>query len=282
MATEPGMKLTATIDEAGLNQALIRLAHFVPSSKREFIWRSVLRKALSLNRKRVKAQKNLDGSSFAARKDGSGVKLLRRLAWEKNAKGRSQYKFLVGPKGAKATHLNPLAAKHHYGGTTVFSVRDNARQERHRQRKLGQVARGEKRISASGSRFLDNEAPCSKRQAHMIKQYYKFKWLVLEPSEGSDQELKKKRGTKRRKGRKPRNAVPGSVRNIRKAFNVYQAGGMLRAYREHNGIPTKTTWNIKLAPRDVLGVSQSDGQILLEYFTRLIAKYGNNAGWLIR
>ena len=149
-----GIPLEIRIEETEyqLKRALLLLEHWVPPEKREFVFKSVLRKALSLNRARLRAQRNADGSPFAPRaghhaKTAGGEDnrpMLKGMLRDKNKKGRKLVSIVADQKGGVLQSLIPFAPTHQFGQMNrrqVHKIRANRRQERQRLRQLAQVAK---------------------------------------------------------------------------------------------------------------------------------------------
>ncbi|MBU2647879.1 hypothetical protein KKI24_24435 [bacterium] len=118
-------------DLQGWDRVEPRLRYLIPEKKKKAFWMSMARKALVLNRKRIQAQKNLDGSSFKSRRDPGDVsKMLLKIlgAGSRGEDGKirgRQTSLKFGGDGILIRAFNPVAVKHHYGiDEKIRTVRD--------------------------------------------------------------------------------------------------------------------------------------------------------------
>ena len=115
--------------EHEIKQLLQQVEYFVPGSRQKFVYGRLARKALSLNRKRIRAQQNTDGSSFEKRKSGGRQKMLKRIL---RGKPRAQTRVQLQEKSATLEAVNPVAKKHHYGSKrTIYAERNHAKLRAH-------------------------------------------------------------------------------------------------------------------------------------------------------
>jgi hypothetical protein len=121
------------------------------------------RKGVSLNRKRIQNQKNVDGGAFE--KPKSGKKALRKIL-----KGKKSHKFIIGEKTIRVESTVPFAGEHQLGRTrTINSKNNNAKNK------------------------TKNNDYCSKKQAKYLKTNWTGVWRAVRGTS------KKKRKTKKPK-----------------------------------------------------------------------------------
>ena len=99
-----------TTEIPNLKRVIKDLESLVPKHKWIMIWRDLTRYMLSLNRKRIQRQENLDNSRFEGRKDGKKKKML-----SKSLRGRL-VKIRFHSRGGSLRINNKILILHHEGG----------------------------------------------------------------------------------------------------------------------------------------------------------------------
>lgn len=247
--------LAPTVDmedlEGQFNELIGKFVVLVRGENKKRVWREMTRYALQLERKRIKAQVNLDGSRFAPRKKKDGSKgpgevaMFRKILRE-GAKNK-QVRRTWSDEGGQVETLNPIATRHQFGGTEQVKAWTRADFAAAKKK----IAEGPKsqRLKNERIRRGDDE-PCSKDQARALKTEVKFRRLVLDG--------------------KP---VPASMANLQRAFTTAQAGMILRRHRINNGKPPKRRWTLVTPPRSVLGLNEQEKSRLTGRFAALVAEY---------
>jgi hypothetical protein len=241
------------------------LYYLVPADKKKWIWRAMARKMLALNRARIRKQENVSGSSFTPRADGGNKKMLNKiLKGDPFNKGRSQTQVKMTEYGVALIHPWSVAAEHHFGATKTERAMSHEELEKQRQ-KLRQQNRdyekGNRSSSAPGfgagamARYggaSQAGTPCTKDQARTLKKEVGFKKLSMDGG---------------------KTKVNATLMNLQKAFTMSEAGYIIRKVRLKQGKHPKSSWTVKIPPRDVLGISEEDQRALMLYMKALIAKY---------
>ncbi|MBB6158511.1 phage virion morphogenesis protein [Pseudomonas sp. JAI115] len=123
----------------------------LPAAKRRRLLNTAAKRLRTVNRKRIRAQRNVDGTSYAPRRGRGKRKLLTGL-------GKSLQVTRVGPDAAvlgwKSSGLSRIAGEHQAGQSQTMSAA--------RMRRLGKAA--------------DYSAPATKQQARaLLKAGYRIK-----------------------------------------------------------------------------------------------------------
>lgn len=235
------MQITA--DTSAINaieDLLYMMKHLVPRNKKRALFTQLGRRAIGLNRARIRRQENLDGSQFKGRADGSKKKMLTRMLRKKRVTVKST------EEGAVVTAHHPFAKAHHEGKSLTVKAM-TAEQLKRRDEGFQKW-----RDSSDSIRRYDlgSDSPASKRQAQQLIDEIKFKSVSIDG--------------KRRKA---------NINNIQKAFTRGQAGHILNKERKRGGRASKTSWKVHLPVRHILGVSAEDIVALRYELRRLIVKY---------
>jgi hypothetical protein len=236
-------------DMEGWDKLEWQLKYLIPEQKKRWFWIAMARKALTLNRKRIRKQQNLDGSNYAPRADpDEKTKMLLRIlgAGKKGDDGKirgRQTGFRFAGDGILIRAHNPVAAKQHYGLTEdLKSVRD----PRYTKERLKQFRRGyrEKQNKKTISRTKSGwgKGPITPETEKILKEELGFK--------------------------KPVWANGGKFRD----FTESTAWFIIMEHRVRKGTypPENQT---KLQARDVLGLNPAINAELLKYADVLIEKY---------
>jgi len=133
------------IDIIDLEKESAMMEQIVPPNRWKWIYRDVIRYALSLNRQRVRRQENLDGTSYAARKSGKKKKMLLKTLRPK------WVKVYYDEKSGSLEITNPVAIAHHEG----------------RDEPIEQWIGKQKKQNAKLGRTLKD--PCTKEQAKELQ-----------------------------------------------------------------------------------------------------------------
>lgn len=262
-----------------------RLEHqvrvLVPAEKKRWIWKAVALKSLALNRARIRAQENLDGSRFAPRADGGKKRMMTKiLKGNPLGGGRSQTKIRLSSDGMVLIHPWKTAAEHHFGATRTVNamtheellkrqreLRDYNRSYEHGARKGNAPKFGAGAMAKGYGGESQQDSPCTKEQARTLKKVVGFKKLSFDGGKSK---------------------VTATLANLQKAFTMAEAGYIIRKHRIARGDRPKSHWTVTLPSRHVLGLSEADERILMHYMSTLIAKYsyfsftmqqGEYAGW---
>jgi len=226
------------IELEGIDRLLGSYRALVPQEKKRIVWSMMIRRALQLNRARIKAQENLDGSKFAERKNGGKTKMLRGLLREGK---KPQIRKRNLETGGILETTNPIAARHHFGFAQIVQAWT-------REEALAYIKNDKKKNLIHGQG--GDKSPCTKLQARTLISDLGFKQLVLD-------------------GKK----VKASIKNLQRAFTQSQAGMLIKKDRVLNKKPLRTRWEVKVAARHVLGLGETDKTLLTAYFAELIAKF---------
>ena len=252
-------------DLKGWDQLQHLLTYLVPKEKKIWIWRAMARKAISLNRARIRAQKNLSGSPYDPRADGTDKKMLAKiLKGDPFNKGRSQTRATVTEDGAVILHPWEQAVKHHFGATQTVramthqelkeqrrNLKEYHRAYNHGERKGNAALFGTKAmIKYGGSSQMDTS--CTKEQARTLKKEVGFKKLSLD-------------------GGKTHQSA--TISRLQQTFDMSTAGYIIRKHRISQGKYPKSSWKVTIPSRHVLGLSEQDERALMLYMKQLIAKY---------
>lgn len=143
------------VELTGLNVVFRKLDRLLPPAELRKFLRKLARKAITLNKRRIKKQENLDGSKFDKRKSGSGMMLENVFRQSK----RKQYKTTIisDNRVAQVQMLNPVTRRIHYGIDNVITLRDPA--------VIKEARKGLKNLSG----------PCTDEQARLLKSQMGFK-----------------------------------------------------------------------------------------------------------
>jgi hypothetical protein len=107
--------ITADIEEKSLRAALQEtLGKYVDKKNTRFVLSKLMRKQLSLNRKRVKRNEDLEGRQFQRRSGESKEKMFKNILKPKNKAIRS----FVANEEAIAVSKDAILVKHHFGLNT--------------------------------------------------------------------------------------------------------------------------------------------------------------------
>lgn len=107
--------------EKALDELIADMREFVPKEEWPRIYRLLLKRIATMNRIRINAQRNLDRSKFAPRKDKDNKKkLLKRIIAEKGKKGRGQVFYKTHSEGGEVIAPNWVAVKHHTGDVSLW------------------------------------------------------------------------------------------------------------------------------------------------------------------
>jgi len=110
------MEPTVHIEKVDLDRVFNRAVKQISDPKKlTRFHRDIIRFVLALNRKRVRAQKNLDGSSYQTRKKAEPGYKQKRGKLLKKVLRPNQITVVATALGASITANNPVARKHHYG-----------------------------------------------------------------------------------------------------------------------------------------------------------------------
>lgn len=236
-------------DMAGWDKLEWQLKYLIPEKKKRWIWVAMARKVLTLNRKRIRKQKNLDGTNYAPRAnpDDKTKMLLRILgAGKKGDDGKirgRQTGFRFADNGIMIQAHNPVAAKQHYGLTEdIKSVRDSRynreRMKQFRRKYRGKVSQGDISRSKTG-------------------------WGKEKIKPETEKILKEELGFN-----KPVWASGGKFRD----FTESTAWFIIMEHRVRKGTYQPKT-EIKMKARDVLGLNPEIETELFKYADVLIEKY---------
>jgi hypothetical protein len=228
--------INVTDNQAEWDRSIADFFSFVHPSKRKFLIQRLARKSVSLNRKRIRAQKNLDGSAFAPRKGKGRKKMLTKMLG-----GKFPVRFAANDLQAVVHLDSKTAPRHHKGKTeshTAWSEDEFEEEEKEALKKSN------KRYWSRDPemRGKDEDSPCTKKQARAVKK-----------------EIKRFRKQK--------------ISKIQELITVGQAGYWLKAERIQNGTGPKKSWQTSTPSRHVLGLSKADEQALLVELKRLINIY---------
>ena len=249
----------------GWEQLQHLLYYLVPAHKKKWIWRAMARKALALNRARIRRQENVGGSAYAPRADGGNKKMLTKiLKGDPFNAGRSQTQVKLDESGVVIFHPWSVAAEHHFGATKTERAMTHTELERQWQA-LKQQNRAYERGERSPSRQYfgasamatyggtsQSDTPCTRDQARTLKKEVGFKKLSLDGG---------------------RSKVNATLANLQKAFSMSEAGYIIRKYRLSQGKHPKRSWTVTIPPREVLGLSEADERVLMQTMKALIARY---------
>ncbi len=227
----------------------------VPKDKKVWIWRAMGRKALALNRARVKWQMNTDGSDFEKRADGSDKPMLKKTLRGKGKGGPAQVSVEAYADSGIVKSLNPVNIDQHFGSVKTVKAMTHRELELRQKDVKGYRDRYNqgKRKGLFGKLFsAETDPPCSLEQARVLKNEVGFKKVSFDGG---------------------KTKVRATFANLQKAFTANTAGFIIREHRIKKGKRPKTSWSIKVPPRDVLGISKQDEKILMKYMATLIKKY---------
>lgn len=227
------LELEASLDD--FDVLLARMWAVVPAHKKIWIWRSMVRLTLKLNRQRVREQKNLDGSAYEKRSDGTARRMFPRIL------RASQLKVFVEGEGFIIEQPNKVAWRHHFGHTRTEEAKTH--EELYKQTleiKNTVYHKDRQRRKEAGEQDPAPGKPCSKKQARALKRQLGFK---------------------------------KSLKWLQATFTTEQAGYLIRKDRVMKGQPPKSRWQVRLPARQLLGMSRSDVESLKTELSQLIEKY---------
>ncbi len=148
MAAVPPPRPTIDFDATELNRRLRRMKRVVPRRYWRWIWRDLTRYTLSLQRKRVRAQTNPDGTPFEKRRKGKRKMLAKTLKAASHA-----LVMRYDEDGGSLTISNKVTLKHHFGHT-----------EKIKPWTAEQIAK---------YRGVRSDSPCTKEQAQKLRGIFK-------------------------------------------------------------------------------------------------------------
>ncbi|MBU2514522.1 hypothetical protein KJ966_24620 [bacterium] len=241
------------------------LYYLVPAEKKKWIWRTMARKALALNRARIREQKNLDETPYASRADGGKKKMLTKiLKGDPFNKGRSQTRVKMTEYGVALIQPWSVAAEHHFGAVKTEKAMNHAELEKQWQglKEQNKDYKHGNRTSSTpefGAAVMGKyggtsqaDTPCTTEQARILKREVGFKKLSLDGG---------------------KTKVAATLANLKKTFSISEAGYIIRKYRLKQGKHPKRSWRVSIPPRDVMGITEADERALMLLMKTLIAKY---------
>ena len=270
--------IDTTVKLPGWNDLVIDFNHLVPANRKKFVLRGLGSKFLSLNRRRIRRQENPDGSRFPARKRDNKKAIAKIMS---NTKKRKNVTVRVSDDNATIVNHNPYAYEHQTGFRRVerawsaaeIDAREKKAKARHKKYLLGErrTRRGRagqpERVEVGSAALTDS---CTKEQAKYLREHWGEIWEKVKFDYGPS---KKKNPSTRYKRHKRGRHRKWTIKRIRDAYTVAQAGFFIKAYRLAIGTPPKKRWIVNLPVREVMGLSLSDREQLFTEFRRLIAKY---------
>lgn len=248
------MMAAATAAIEGWDALERKLKVLVPGKDKPKVYIGLARKALSLNRQRIRRQEMLSGGKFPPRSDGGSRKQLVKILRQSR---RKQVRLETDVQGVSLLATNPVAAMHHYG------------------------AKGQVKIS----RDVMVKTLNIKHQVYLERRKLgepdTFRQMISkgEPSKAQLKALKHEVGFRK------------SYRWLKEKFTMGTAGYIIRKHRvRHPDRVAAGDGRFEIPPRHVLGLGQGDVPKLMQEFRKLIARYayfkdprvmapGNYAAW---
>lgn len=148
----------------------------------------------------------------------------------------------------------PFAAERHLGLIRRMSIKEA-------------LAEAKKKNNAgTGSRYDTLQEPCSKEQARYLRQFWREIWQADPFERGKP----KKPGQKRKR----RNIT---LYWLQKNYTKGAAGWLIKQHRRYFGHHKRSTWEIKMPVRHVLGIIPANKEELTNFIYQRLKHYINQA-----
>ena len=231
---------------------------------RRRILQSIGRKVQSFSRQRVRMNQNLDGTRFEPKKAGGKLKL-KKLVKAKQIYQRTDHV-------STTVFLKPLFASDHQFGlkkteravTDPYEIEKEQAKKKYRRRKSRFNSHDELLGNANYS-YLSG--PCSRTQAKYLKENWADIWKTIK--------LDNTKSITNNKSPEERKLGKGklTIRKLQAVFTMGQAGKFIREYRLAKGWKPRSSWEVILPMRNLIGLTDSDAEELAGYIQTMIIKY---------